>query len=338
MEIVNLRQAHPTWGPKKLRAVMLRTRAPEEVPSARTIGRVLERAGLVAFRRQRRRRRGGEVARPGVLVVKPNDVWTVDFKGWWRTRDSKKCEPLTIRDAHSRYLLAIEVLPSTSYDHARAVFEQVFRDYGMPDVMLSDNGSPFANTQALKGLTRLSAWWVALGIRVVRSRVGCPQDNGGHERMHRDMAKELERFPARTIPEQQRACDRWRHEFNEHRPHESLGMKSPADVYRRSFKLFPEAPLALVYPEHMESRLISSAGTMRYAGKQRFLARGLAGHRVGVEPLPENRFKVWFADICLGVGRLPWTAPLVPFEEEEGLPQSTSNPQQPEARSVTQTG
>ena len=155
----------------------------------------------------------------------------MDFKGWWSR--------LTVRDAHSRKLLAVQLVRSTSAAEARRVFEDLFQRYGMPVAILSDNGPPFAVTADLAGLTQLSAWWIALGIRFVRGRVGCPQDNGGHERMHRDMKAELQAHPEATVEAQQAACDVWRHEFNARRPHEALDMNTPDSVYRRSTWPYP---------------------------------------------------------------------------------------------------
>jgi hypothetical protein len=245
-------------------------------------------------------------------VQGPNDLWTVDFKGWWKSMGGRKCEPLTVRDAHSRKLLAVQLVRSTSAAEAKRVFEDLFQRYGMPVAILSDNGPPFAVTAGLAGLTQLSAWWIALGIRFVRSRVGCPQDNGGHERMHRDMKAELQAHPEATVEAQQAACDVWRHEFNAHRPHEALDMKTPDSVYRRSTWPYPLELGPLEYPEGFHIRKVSAAGTMRYQGSQRRVSGALKGYQVGVEPLPNKRFRVWFGAVCIGVGELPWKANLRP--------------------------
>jgi len=255
-----------------------------------------------------------------VLVEKANDLWTVDFKGWWRTRDGSKCEPLTVRDASSRYLLTIEVLEKPSYELVRAVFEQLFKDYGLPMAIQSDNGPPFVATSGQVGHSRLSAWWVSLGIRVVRSRPACPQDNGGHERMHKDMALELELNPALDVVQQQEFCRRWRHEFNHHRPHQSLGQRTPASVYKKSKRPYPSSPPELWYPKGMATRKVSASGAMRWRGFHRHLSAGLAGHNVGVEDLGSRRFRVWFGRDCIGEGTLPWTSSLRPVSELESTP------------------
>lgn len=314
LEIVRLRQRKPTWGPKKILLVLARTWPKSELPSTRGFWRILERAGLASSRRTRRRRHGdfAPTHKPEVVVTAPNDLWTVDFKGWWRTRDGKKCEPLTVRDAYSRFVLSIELVGSTRIALVKEIFEQLFRDYGMPKAIQSDNGPPFASTTSLCGLTKLSAWWVALGIEVVRSRVACPQDNGGHERLHLDMAAELERHPAATRAAQQEACDLFREEFNGVRPHEAIGNQTPSAVYRKSGKAYDGAPLQPTYPEHMEVRRVAKCGTVRYAGFQRNLSQALGGYDVGFEYLGEQRFRVWFAELCIGEGTLPWNAPLSP--------------------------
>jgi putative transposase len=173
IEIINLRRRHATWGSRKLHAVLKREWPADEVPSRRTVERVLQEAGLVAPRKVRRRKHSGPEAAPVVVVDAPNDLWTVDFKGWWRALNGKKIEPLTVRDQFSRFVLCSEVVKAPSTEDVRAAFEALFIDHGMPRAIQSDNGPPFATTQSAVGLTRLSAWWVSLGIRFVRSRVGC---------------------------------------------------------------------------------------------------------------------------------------------------------------------
>jgi putative transposase len=223
------REIHPRWGPQKLH-VLLRRRFGEQTPSVRTIARILKRANKV---RERRRRAPISVVEqvPALAATEPNEVWTADFKGWWLTRDGSKCEPLTVRDSASRFVLAIEA-SSTACAPTRKLFEQLFRKHGVPKAIQVDNGTPFISVTSRMGLSALSAWWVSLGIRVVRSRPGCPQDNGGHERMHRDVCAEVQAEPAETLKEQQQLLDRWRQEFNHVRPHQALGGKTPGDVYK----------------------------------------------------------------------------------------------------------
>lgn len=312
LDCVLLKQNYPTFGPRKIRALMLRRWPAGEVPSVSTIGRILRHMGLTKPRRKVRRRKTGPGKKPAVVVAGPNDLWTVDFKGWWRTRDGKKCEPLTVRDDHSRFLLAIEIMETTSIECVRPVFERLFELHGLPKVILSDNGPPFATSQSLTGLTQLSAWWVALGIRVVRSRVGKPQDNGGHERMHSDMKKVLQQHPSWNRKQQQDACDTFRQSFNWERPHDSLEDELPGAVYENSSRAYPGENPVLVYSSEKLSRRVSKSGTIRYRGYLRSVGQAFAGWLVGVEPFGENRFRVWFGELCIGVGELPWVAPLRP--------------------------
>ena len=234
VELVRLRQAHPHWGPKKLRALLLRTGIrPEEIPGLATVGRILLRAGLSEAKGRGRPRRW-EPTGPMQTAAGPNDVWTVDFKGWWRTGDRRRCEPLGIRDLYSRYILCLRPMRRRRVEDVRAVFAEVFERYGLPAVIRSDNGSPFASLTGPHGLTRLSAWWRTLGIKLDRIEPGHPEQNGGHERMHRDLAQEIEGQPAATLEEEAKRLKRWRVEYNVHRPHEALAMKTPGDVYRCS--------------------------------------------------------------------------------------------------------
>lgn len=258
--IVLLRGQHPTWGSKL--AVLAAQKFPDEAPSRSSVDRVLKGAGLVQPGRRRPMRSKLAPQKPNLDVKAPNDVWTVDFKGWWLATDSRqRCEPLTIRDAFSRYVLSIAVLSTTSIAAVRPVFEEAFIKYGLPRTIHSDNGTPFVSSFTEHGLTKLSAWWLSLGIEHVRSRPATPSDNGGHERMHRDMAAELERYAALTRDKQQEACERWRMDFNTVRPHEALGMKCPSHVYRESRSRFVRGLLAeATYPEAFEVRLVGKRG------------------------------------------------------------------------------
>lgn len=298
-DIVAIRRAHHSWGAKKVAAVLRRTLG-DKAPSVRTIARVLVRTGFVQ-RTKRRKPARTSVEAPRVRPCKPNDLWTVDFKGWWRTRNGQRCEPLTIRDAFSRKVLAIEVLETPNMQQARVVFERVFREFGLPDAILSDCGVPFVAPNSPVGLTRLSAWWLALGIEHHRSRPATPSDNGGHERMHRDMAEELEAHSALTRKHQQQACDRWRHDFNHHRPHEALAMKTPAEVYRRSAVEFdPTRSVEPVYPERFQTRTITSTGTLKFKKLVTYVSAALVRFPVGLEFLSPSIYALWFSHRRLG--------------------------------------
>lgn len=293
--IVEARTKHPRWGAKKL-VGLLRAEFGELTPSESTVERVLRRFGKL---RQRRRKRALNIVEraPQVTARKPNEVWTIDFKGWWRSRDGRRCEPLTVRDAASRYVLAVTLMEGCTAERVRTVLTGLFRRHGIPKAIQCDNGAPFVSVAARGGLSKLSAWWISLGIRIVRSRPGCPQDNGGHERMHVDLAADVEATPAASFALQQRACDRWRQVFNHVRPHAALHGKTPADVYRSS-PTKPNVRLA-AYPGHFEVRRVSISGVVRF-GDSHFISKSLAGYSVGLEPLGGVRYKVWFYDFDLG--------------------------------------
>jgi putative transposase len=299
--IIEARRAHPRWGPKKLREVLKRRRGAHDVPSVRTIARILMRAGEPLIRKRRVTSASVATYVPVKADVNhPNDLWTVDFKGWWRTLDGQRCEPLTVRDAHSRCVLCVKLMRSTSWKSVKQVFEKLFEGNGLPKAIWVDNGSPFASTRARGGLTRLSAWWVALGIRVLRSRPGHPEDNGAHERMHGDMRWDLEDNAARSVAEQQKACDRWVEEFNHIRPHEALGMRTPGELYRRSARRY-QGPRRPSYPSGYLVRKVDVSGHVRLRGSRFFVGGGLGGFLVGCEEPAEGRYRVWFYEEDLGL-------------------------------------
>jgi transposase InsO family protein len=337
-DVVEFRLAHAQWGPTKL-AELVRTRRGPESCSARTVARILVRVGL-ARRTVRRRRQGSAIAAPRPAHDRPNQLWTVDFKGWWLSQNRERCEPLTVRDAYSRYVLGIVVLGSTSQGPVIEAFKGLFEKYGMPEAILVDNGTPWIQPGSKLGLTQLSAWWLALGIEVFRSRPATPSDNGGHERMHRDMATELEAFRALNRKAQQEACDRWRHDFNHVRPHEALGLKTPAQVYQRSRVKYDGKPVLLTYPERYILRRVSTCGQVRNLQTYVFLSTALAGYEVGFEPMGKRRFAVWFGHRRLGtvdfdephprrITADPWNTATRPDDESTGSPQGFTGCESP---------
>lgn len=298
LRVLEARQAHPRWGPKKIHALLKRVGG-DGVPTVRTIARILVRAGGLPLRRRKRTPSVGAVNQaPPTSYQAPNTGWTVDFKGWWRTRDGKRAEPLTVRDAYSRYVLCALLMSGTRTASVKEVFVRLFEQYGLPEAIQVDNGPPFASTKARGGLTELSAWWVALGIRVTRGRPGHPQDNGAHERMHADMRFDLEDDSADDLDAQQKACDAWVEEFNHVRPHEALGMQVPGDLYRRSTRRF-RGPKRPCYPPGCELRRVDHSGHVRILGAKLFVAGGLRGHDIGLQAVDE-RYRVWFYDLDLG--------------------------------------
>lgn len=295
--LIRTKLGHKTWGPKKIRDLCLHEYG--EVPSLTSVKRILDRAGLVEHRKRRRRNESGRIA-DRVIAKKSNAVWTVDFKGWWKLAGGQRCEPLTLRDEYSRYVLALRALESSGTDVVQEEFRYVFRQYGLPESIRSDNGSPFASSQAPLGLSRLSAWWVGLGIRLDRIEPGHPEQNGGHERLHRDIRKELQGMIEGGRASHQAAFDIWRKEFNEERPHEALGMKRPADVYERSERRYEECEMEIGYPVNYLERKVSSSGEISLWKRQIFLTSSLAGWNIGLKPCNDDQLDVYFDYLRLG--------------------------------------
>jgi transposase InsO family protein len=265
------------------------------VPSESSFKRVLERAGLVQPRRLRLRAEAGRLF-TGRRAQAANEIWTVDFKGWWRVAEGGRCEPLTVRDEFSRYVLEVRALVDARTETVRRCFERLFEQKGLPQAIRSDNGVPFASTSSVLGLSRLSAWWVALGIDLERGRKGCPQDNGAHERLHLDIQRELR---GRNVPDQQASFDEWRRSFNHERPHEALGMKCPAQVYERSPRKYEGGPEDLAY-DLPERRRVNQLGEISWNQQRVFISSALAGWSLGLAPAGTGSWQVWFGQLLLG--------------------------------------
>lgn len=294
--IIAERKRHPTWGPKKLKDVIER-RLNRTLPATSTIGDIILRAGLVEARAQRRR---GFAQPTGLREANaPNDVWCIDYKGQFRLGDRSLCYPLTLTDQHSRYILGCEAMGAISDEAARDVCEDVFRQYGLPMVMRSDNGVPFAST-GLAGLTKLSAYWMRLGIRCERIRPAHPEENGRHERMHRTLKCETTR-PARTnLLHQQERFDAFVDEFNKERPHEALSMKRPAEVYKPSSRPFPESLPEPEYPQHDDVLTVSRIGHVYFRRRQIYVSSALAFQNVGIREERDGSWLVSFLELDLG--------------------------------------
>jgi transposase InsO family protein len=307
-EAVSIRVAHPTWGARKL-GTILGNRGVIPVPSERTINRILERAGLV----EKRRRRGGrkyypeKVIRPGAI----NDVWTIDVKGWWRTKDGHRCYPLTIRDERSKYILDIAALSEVTVEAVKKRLLRCFKQYGLPLYIRSDNGAPFCACNAVQGLSTLSTWWIELGVLPNRIPVASPQYNGGHERMHKDMKKELQRNPARNMSLQQSIFDVWRAEFNNERPHESLGMRVPSAIYKPSKRLLPSKVLPYDYKTGTEIRKVGARGEIWWQGRRFFVSNALARRQIAIRCEEDGlSYSIWFRNFFLGRTKFEATPPL----------------------------
>lgn len=294
-KIVQLKTAHPHWGPRKIRDLYERKMG-GEVPSESSFKRILERAGLTEPRKKRKKRDAYDRLASGRKAQAPNEIWTVDFKGWWKDREGLKVEPLTVRDEYSRMVLEVRLLEDSRTETVKACFERLFERHGLPSAIRSDNGPPFASVQGLLGLSRLSVWWMALGIELELSRPRCPQDNGAHERMHREIRRELQSV---KVGRDQAAFDLWRNEYNQERPHESLAMKRPAEVYQNSDRPWSGTPDDIDYGA-MGTRKVNKVGAIRFEGECLILSTTLAGWSVGLNPLPEGLIEVWFAELMIG--------------------------------------
>jgi transposase InsO family protein len=293
-----LRQQHPFWGPRKLHHC-LKLRHRRGVPSSATIGRWLREWGLVGVRR-RRRPAGPKVSRPLCPpVVRPNDLWTVDFKGYFLLGDGTRVEPLTVRDGLSRYALKVELMRQQNVEDTVPEFRQLFVAKGLPRRIRVDNGSPFGSKGPL-GLTRLSAWWLKLGIEVEFGRPGHPEDNAGHEQFHGVMKAETASPPAQTWRGQQRRTQRWVQQYNEVRPHEALGMKVPAQSYRPSGRKFRPREQPLSYPKGWESRQVKSNGEVSWHGRARFIGEAFARQRVGFKQYKAGVWRVYYVKHLIG--------------------------------------
>lgn len=299
-EVVKLKTAHPGWGPKKIRALYGRAHPGNTIPSESTFKRILEKAGLVTRRRRRPVQEAGFRLTHRVNAERPNQVWTVDFKGWWYTQDRRRFEPLTIRDAYSRYVLCAQALPSSCTEVVQQQFHNIFDQFGLPEVIRSDNGAPFAASNSPLGLSRLSAWWLTLGIDLDRIRPSHPEENGGHERMHGDIARELQGAARADIATQQASLDVWRETFNNERPHEAIGMKVPRDLYQASPRKYDPENVELVYPQEHLIRKISKIGCVKVNSVRVNVSQALRGYEVGLEPRTASRFDLWFCRLCLG--------------------------------------
>jgi putative transposase len=295
--LMEARQRWPYWGPKKLLAKLSREEPQLAWPSASTGSEILRREGLSQPRR--RRRRPLTVEQPFLAVTAANDAWCIDFKGWFRTADGKRCCPFTVTDAFSRYLLAVEVIDPVT-EAVQATMDRLFAQYGLPTSIRSDNGTPFASTGA-GGLTRLSARWAKMGIRLERIWPGKPQQNGRHERMHRTLKAEACQPPSANAADQQSRFDIFRNEFNHERPHEALGQHQPAEFYRPSPRPFVEPVGDVAYGPHEQVRRIRSSGEIRWRGSLLFVSEAITGETVAVSKRPDGHWLIRFADVALGL-------------------------------------
>jgi transposase InsO family protein len=296
--ICTLRREHPFWGARKLLAVLARRHPRKRSwPAASTVADLLSRRGLVLKRRTRR-----PTVHPGVVplhTAAPNDLWTADFKGQFRTGDGRYCYPLTIADQHTRFLLTCHGVLSTETVTAKPVFERAFQEYGLPRAIRTDNGVPFA-TQALHGLSYLNVWWLRLGIQHQRIHPGRPQQNGAHERMHRTLKRQAIKPVQRTCAAQQQSFDAFRQEYNTERPHETLNQETPGSRYTSSPRAYRRRLPPIEYPRHFLVKKVTTAGTIRFQRRLIYLANSLVDQPIGLEETDDGIWAIYFNTVLIG--------------------------------------
>ncbi len=295
-ELVKLRKARPNWGPKKLLDLMQHRDPGRQLPSVSTGARILAREGLVKPRRRYRRAHPGC---PKSIPQGPNDIWPADYKGQFRLKNGNYCFPLTVSDLSSRFLLGVDAHPAISLEKTFTHFTQLFETYGLPNRIRTDNGVPFASN-ALARLSRLSVWFIKLGIYPELIEPGKPQQNGVHERMHRTLKQEATIPPANSLRAQQRKFDDFREDFNQVRPHEAIGMKRPGEIYQPSNRRMPKQIEPYDYPAHYLVRRVSRAGTIRVFHKQIFISNTLQEDYVGLEEVDDGVYDLFFCFYHIG--------------------------------------
>lgn len=295
--ILELRDQRDPPGPKKLQALLAQRFDEDAVPSKTTIYNILRRAGKI----EPQRRAKCIKASPAKLrpASEPNELWSADYKGQFKTRDGAWCYPLTVMDHASRYLLGCQGLPGTRFEETRAVFERLFREYGLPERIRTDNGVPFASL-GVGNLSRLSVWWIRLGIRPERIEPGQPQQNGRHERMHRTLKRSLDIPLAADLPTQQRQLDDFRRHYNDQRPHEGLAQRPPAQCYAPSPRPYPRRLPGLEYPSYFHSGRVSRNGVVYWRALRIYIGYLLAGEWIGIEAIGDGVWDVYFGPVHLG--------------------------------------
>jgi len=309
--IVRLKREHPSWGAPKIREKLRRRHSELQIPAISTVHAVLDRHGLVSRGRKRRyRAQGTTLSKP----VRPNDLWCADYKGEFMLADRRYCYPLTMSDFASRYLLACEALGSTKETYAFTVFERVFKEFGLPKAIRTDNGVPFASPHALFGLSKLAVWWLRLGIHIERIKPGHPQQNGRHERMHLTLKKEATKPAAQNFLQQQAKFDDFLDTYNHERPHQALDMKYPAELYRPSPRPYHGLD-ELHYPFHDRTITVTHCGRICFGRRKINLSTVFAGQNVGIKEVSDRIWLVSFMDYDLGF-----------FDHETGRLGSVENP------------
>lgn len=313
-EIVAAKLRYQRWGPKKILAWLEHQYPGKPWPAASTMGDIFKREGLV--RSRRKKRRTPPYTEPFNECNRPNAVWSADFKGQFRTGDGKLCYPLTISDNFSRYLLSCRGLSHPTLEETQSQFEEVFKEYGLPEAIRTDNGAPFASV-GLGGLSRLSVWFIKLGIRPERIEPGHPEQNGRHERLHRSLKEATADPPRSDIKEQQRLFDQFVKEYNFERPHEALGQKRPASFYQPSLRPYPVKVPEVEYHSNVIVRRVRHNGEIRWKGEIIYLSEALAGEPVALKQREEHLWEIRYSFHPLGVLN-ELTGRIVPLPSKQG--------------------
>jgi transposase InsO family protein len=327
-EILLLREKHPTWGARKLQAVLKRQSPSISWPAASTIGEVLRQEGCVKTRRRSDRTIGLPLDSVLTKAKAANDVWSTDFKGQFRLLNGSYCFPLTVQDVCSRYLIGTTALSSTASLPVEIAFRRHFEEFGLPRVIRSDNGVPFANPQALGRLSKLAVWWIKLGIMPERIEPAHPQQNGKHERMHKTLKDEATKPPGATLTEQQMRFDRFRADYNDDRPHESLEQQTPASRYQHSPKALPQKVDAFEYPPHFEVRVVTTHGAVNFRRGRFILTGSLLHELVGLEEIGDELWRVDLGSLALGTYHGPSNTfiPEIRWKPDDPPPKENETP------------
>ena len=299
IEIIKFKEAHPYWGAKKIRELYSRKYPEKETPSLSSVNRILDKCGMVKKRRIKPATTETKRLRQYIKAEEPNDVWAIDFKGWWKS-SGELCEPFTVRDIVSKKILCVRLMESKSSEAVRAVMTELFKEYGLPKVIRSDNGTPFSSPNGLLSLTSLSAWWITLGITPDRTDKGTPGQNGSLERMHADIAREIQGQIKGGRKANQIALDEWVKEYNSVRPNEAIGMKTPDEVYKKSDRKYMGDYDEIEYPIGYETRKVFSSGEILVKSVRVTIGYSLRGLNVGLKPNKNNSYDVYLADFLLG--------------------------------------
>ena len=299
IEIIKFKEAHPYWGAKKIRELYSRKYPEKETPSLSSVNRILDKCGMVKKRRIKPATTETKRLRQYIKAEEPNDVWAIDFKGWWKS-SGELCEPFTVRDIVSKKILCVRLMESKSSEAVKAVMTELFKEYGLPKVIRSDNGTPFSSPNGLLSLTSLSAWWITLGITPDRTDKGTPGQNGSLERMHADIAREIQGQIKGGRKANQIVLDEWVKEYNSVRPNEAIGMKTPDEVYKKSDRKYMGDYDEIEYPIGYETRKVFISGEILVKSVRVTIGYSLRGINVGLKPNQNNSYDVYLADFLLG--------------------------------------